>query len=164
MVIFTYDANLDFDFHKNTRKLEGKKKHTLRERKKTTLVQSRRSSKAKSNSFFSTAKVNCEVKPLSTLSMIREATEIIVEEFSVDLWELDEDVVNLGKHFKDENRKIWNDGMQSYISGDWSSAKAYCTEVLNRTDNKDGPSTNLMDIMSSYGYKVPDNWKGYRGA
>ena len=44
-----------------------------------------------------------------------------------------------------------------YISGQWSSATVHCTEFLNIIDNNDESSTNLIDIMSSFGYKVPDN-------
>ena len=67
-----------------------------------------------------------------------------------------------------EFRMNFKEGVDSYIVGDWSTAKTFL-EVSNsimKTNcpllNGDGPSLTLLKYMDHYDYKPPSSWKGFR--
>lgn len=91
-----------------------------------------------------------------------EAPEILLPPFSVNVWEKDEDIINLRSHINDKTKKIWDDGIHAFVNGDWASAITHFNEVLELTGGKDGPSRNIMTKMAEYEFKAPPDWKGYR--
>lgn len=59
--------------------------------------------------------------------------------------------------------------MNFYIDGRWRDAKAFFEKTKDylpkkdKLDKGDGPSINILDYMSKYDYRAPNNWKGVRG-
>ncbi len=71
-------------------------------------------------------------------------------------------MVTIRTHFKEEIREKWNIGIAAFIKGEWAIAASNFNHVLEETNGNDGPAKFLMKEMESYGYKAPENWKGYR--
>ena len=53
------------------------------------------------------------------------------------------------------------DAMQLYLAGDWELCKQQLEEILV-TKPEDGPTVSLLAVLEGYGYKAPENWKGFR--
>lgn len=91
-----------------------------------------------------------------------EAPLIVLPPFSVDVWESDEDIINLRANMSGKTKEIWDNGINAFVKGDWGSAVNFFYEVLESTGGKDGPSKNIMTKMREYDFKVPPDWKGHR--
>jgi len=99
----------------------------------------------------------------SNHTTLGEAPEIILDEFTVNIWETDEDLVAMRSHINDLIRNSFAGGMQYFIEGDWKMATAKFNHVLNITNGRDGPSINILrHINDDYGGECPADWKGYR--
>jgi len=88
--------------------------------------------------------------------------EISIPPFNVGLWESDEDMVNLRISFSETCRYAWNQGMHSYLAGDWPTALTYFDEMLSETDGTDGPALFLRRMITSCDSKAPPDWSGDR--
>jgi class 3 adenylate cyclase len=94
---------------------------------------------------------------------IGNAPVIILPEYTVDIWNQDEDLVAMRTHMNDEIYDTFDKGMQQFIKGDWTAAKEFFNRVLAITDGKDGPAINIMKHMEDdYGGTPPPGWQGYR--
>jgi len=88
--------------------------------------------------------------------------EIMIPKFNVGLWESDDDMVSLRMLFSDTCRYAWNEGMRSYLDGNWSTALTYFDQVLLETNGTDGPALFLKRVITSNDSKAPHDWSGYR--
>jgi len=95
---------------------------------------------------------------------IGDAPEILLEKFTVDIWEKDLDLVAMRSHMNDEIRVVWGQGMGFFIAGDWQAARDKFARILEITNGKDGPTINLLRHMDNdyEGGVPPADWKGYR--
>jgi len=78
------------------------------------------------------------------------------------MFEKDRDLkLMLKKGLEGEFKTIWNEGMESYINGDWKKARfAFDKCLVMRED--DGPSKTLLNHMKNTAYQAPEDWRGYR--
>ena len=96
-------------------------------------------------------------------STLGEAPEIILENFTVKIWETDEDLVAMRSHMNDKIRSTFGNGMKFFVDGDWEEAKREFKVTLVLTNGRDGPSKNILRHMEEdYGGVCPADWKGYR--
>jgi len=79
-------------------------------------------------------------------------------------FQIDKDLVTMRKPFTREFEDKFKEGMDNYISGNWSKARDMFEHTLKMIPNreKDGPSNTLLNVMSEFGFRAPHDWKGYR--
>ncbi len=65
------------------------------------------------------------------------------------------------KNWNESFQDKFSQAFQHYLGGNWGEAKRLLEEGL-RIKPVDGPTKNLMDVMSETGYKAPKDWPGYR--
>ena len=90
-----------------------------------------------------------------------EAPDIVIKPVTEDIWKQDEDMVRLRRHFTDEQRRLWSDGMVAYLAGHWSGASINFGKVLQLSGGLDGPSRLLLSRIEAKGGTAPDDWDGY---
>ena len=92
----------------------------------------------------------------------REAPEIILPPFTVEVWDHDQDLIHLRMHFDGECRQKWDKGMASFMEGDWETARVHLNHVSNRLDGNDGPSRYILNYIERYNFVSPSDRPGYR--
>ena len=97
----------------------------------------------------------------SGIGALGEAPDILIKPVTEDVWKQDEDMVRLRRHFADEQRRLWKDGMDAYLSGHWSEASINFGKVLQLSGGLDGPSRLLLSRIEAKGRTAPDDWNGY---
>ena len=97
----------------------------------------------------------------SSIGALGEAPDIIIKPVTEDVWKQDEDMVRLRRHFTDEQRRLWSDGMVAYLAGHWSEASIAFGKVLQLSGGLDGPSRLLLSRIEAKGGTAPDDWDGY---
>ena len=97
----------------------------------------------------------------SSAGALGEAPDILIKPVTEDVWKQDEDMVRLRRHFTDEQRRLWKDGMNAYLGGDWSEASIHFSKVLQLSGGLDGPSRLLLSRIEAKGGAAPDDWEGY---
>ena len=72
------------------------------------------------------------------------------------------------QHFMDfdnieqqEFRKLAGFAVQTYLDGDWKTARALFSKCL-KINPSDGPSETIFEYMNRLDFKVPENWKNCR--
>lgn len=93
---------------------------------------------------------------------ITEAPTIVVEPYTQDVWMTDADLVELRHNISDSFRALWENGIASYIKGDWQKARDIFHETAKLSKNKDGPTKHLMEVIDEHGGSAPHDWPGYR--
>mmetsp|Transcript_25011 Transcript_25011/g.54525 ORF Transcript_25011/g.54525 Transcript_25011/m.54525 type:complete len:934 (+) Transcript_25011:232-3033(+) len=93
--------------------------------------------------------------------VLGEAPDIVLKPVTSDIWDQDKDMVMLRSNFSEEQRVIWNKGMETFIIGDWSQAADNFRRVLDMSSGTDGPAKKLLQRIESAGGVAPDNWAGY---
>jgi class 3 adenylate cyclase len=152
--IYTYDANLDVDFHnEKALKVSRSNDEAVLRRipidKTQTMRQNTRASRREN------------AKSSRTVLSV-EQPEIILPEFSVDVWNDDSDLMLLRMHIDDKCRSAWDEGMEEFLRGNWPSAVVNFKHVLDRLDGNDGPSKFLIKYIEAYDFVCPADWSGYR--
>mmetsp|Transcript_4336 Transcript_4336/g.4340 ORF Transcript_4336/g.4340 Transcript_4336/m.4340 type:complete len:869 (-) Transcript_4336:157-2763(-) len=85
-----------------------------------------------------------------------------------DVFASDYDLVTLRHQFKPEFKTIFEEGLESYLQGEWITAKKYferTNEIVSKIptfENGDGPSNTLLKYMEAHGWQAPSSWKGFR--
>ena len=76
----------------------------------------------------------------------------------------DKDVQAMRKPFTRDFEEKFSEGMENYISGNWSKARDAFEMTLKMLPNreKDGPSNTLLNFMSEFGFRAPHDWRGFR--
>mmetsp|Transcript_4206 Transcript_4206/g.8486 ORF Transcript_4206/g.8486 Transcript_4206/m.8486 type:complete len:833 (+) Transcript_4206:135-2633(+) len=76
---------------------------------------------------------------------------------------LDVDVIKKGiqKEFDLEFKRIFEEGIDFYIKGDWEQARNRIDKCLGIYGG-DGPCNCLSRVMDREGGKAPDDWRGFR--
>ena len=74
-----------------------------------------------------------------------------------------EKLVDLQYGFDKQHKKIWRQGVELYINGDWENAKHIMEQVLDMLPT-DGPCKAIYGFIQENGFKAPQNWNGYRNA
>lgn len=91
-----------------------------------------------------------------------EAPVITIKPYTQDIWDDDDDLVDLRHRVNDAFRAIWADGMSAYIKGDWQKARDIFHETMRLSNDKDGPSKHLIELIDEHGGSAPHDWPGYR--
>ena len=102
----------------------------------------------------------------SSLS-VEQVLDKQADEYDSKLWAQDEDLIQLRRLSTPEFKKIYRQGLDHYLNGDWEAARdllAKADKIIVATgDNSgDGPSRTLLDYMKARGWKCPGDWNGYR--
>ena len=88
------------------------------------------------------------------------------DDYDVLLWKQDQDLIQLRCLSTPDFNKAFDQGLGSYLSGDWLRAKDYLKKadaMMKNSDIKgDGPSQVLLNYMQAQDWKCPPDWKGYR--
>jgi len=76
----------------------------------------------------------------------------------------DKDIQAMRKPFTRDFEEKFTEGMENYISGNWSKARDCFEMTLKMLPNreKDGPSNTLLNFMSEFGFRAPHDWRGFR--
>lgn len=116
-----------------------------------------------SSTSFSSDQVNSILRGSTGSSMgaLGEVPDIVIKPVTEDVWKQDEDMVRLRRHFTDEQRRLWSDGMVAYLAGHWSEASINFGKVLQISGGLDGPSRLLLSRIEAKGGTPPDDWDGY---
>lgn len=99
---------------------------------------------------------------------LSEVLDQQAEEYdSETLWKTDQDLLQLRRLSTPVFNEVFEEGIESYLSGNWSRARKKLEEASNivRTNGNprgDGPSQTIMNYMKARDWTCPDGWKGYR--
>ena len=52
--------------------------------------------------------------------------------------------------------------MAAYIKGDWQKARDIFHETMRSSNDQDGPSKFLINLLDKHGGTAPHDWQGYR--
>lgn len=90
-----------------------------------------------------------------------------VSDEMAEIFEHDYDLLTLRKHITSDFLAIFNSGIESYLSGDWTTGrelleKANALMAQVPTMKGDGPCLTLLRYMESHGWQAPSSWKGFR--
>jgi class 3 adenylate cyclase len=89
---------------------------------------------------------------------------MIVPPYTQNIWNEDQDLVDLRHLVDDSMRSVWAEGMDAFIIGDWVRAKEKFNGTLRMCKKKDGPSKKLLDYMEEHGGadgSAPEDWHGF---
>jgi class 3 adenylate cyclase len=85
-----------------------------------------------------------------------------------EVFEKDYDMVTLRNHLPTDFKQIFNEGLELYLQGDWTTAKGFfekATQMMKEIpffEKGDGPSNTLLRYMENHGWQAPSSWKGFR--
>ena len=79
-----------------------------------------------------------------------------------DLWDEDDDLLNMRRSVSRAFLKEFEIALQDYLDGKWTEAKAGFKRAIDLKGGPDGPSQVLIDFINSEGGVAPSNWPGYR--
>ena len=181
--LYTYDANLDQEFSKPESAFDERKRlNTIRKqtRIQTQLKKGYRrmvigegdnnenripggfsNSQGPSASSSSKGLASGGGGGSSSMGALGEAPDILIKPITANVWKQDEDMIRLRRHFTDEKRLLWKDGLDAYLSGDWSEATIQFNKVLHLSGGLDGPSRLLLSRIEANGGVAPNDWGGY---
>ena len=87
---------------------------------------------------------------------------------TIDVFEMDDDLLMLRAHVKEDFTAQFSEGIKVYLEGDWMAAKKLL-ETANKTMAEaaptlggDGPCITLLNYMEARDWKAPSDWAGYR--
>lgn len=87
---------------------------------------------------------------------------------TVDVFEMDDDLLMLRAHVKDDFITNFEEGIKVYLEGDWPAARNLL-EQANKlmadaapSMDGDGPCLTLLAYMEARKWKAPDDWQGFR--
>lgn len=87
---------------------------------------------------------------------------------TVDVFEMDDDLLMLRAHVKDNFTTQFAEGIKVYLEGDWAAAKKLL-EAANKLMAEaapvlggDGPCITLLNYMEARNWRAPSDWAGYR--
>lgn len=103
----------------------------------------------------------------SSLSLQEVLNQQAEEYDSHTLWNTDQDLLQLRRLATPAFNEIFGEGIESYLSGNWSKARTRLKEAdeMMRTNGDlrgDGPSQTIMNYMKARDWACPEEWKGYR--
>ena len=84
-----------------------------------------------------------------------------VVRYDASMWQ-DEDITIIRKKFSTEFFLKFNNGLSSYIAGDWDAAKVHFDFMVEHFD--DGPSKYFLKEMKKHNFIRPWNFNGYSEA
>ena len=76
---------------------------------------------------------------------------------------MDLDAIKKGvqRDFDDEFKRVFEEGVDFYIKGDWEQARNRIDKCMG-IHSGDGPCNSLSRVMDKEGGKAPDDWRGFR--
>lgn len=75
----------------------------------------------------------------------------------------DQDIVIMRKRFQNDFFREWNAGINSYLRGDWKTAKDRLSKTRHMVIGfEDKPSETILAYMESYNFESPKDWTGVR--
>ena len=98
---------------------------------------------------------------VSNTSNEDNSPDIKIPVYRPEIWEEDEDLIELRHIYGIEFSKAWTQGMEHYIKGQWNVASTYFKQTLKMSHDIDGPSKYLLKCMSETNNEAPDDWMGY---
>ena len=151
--LYTYDVDLSIDFaHEEGKKKETKKKNEKARKKKRPMIGP---APAQRKTQFSLVDDHGAENQRKTFLQrgnnnenisdgLGQLPRIKISNNFPDVWNSDEDILQVTAHFTDEMRAIFSDGMDAYIAGDYDEAKLFFYQVLDETDGNDGPAQCML--------------------
>lgn len=77
------------------------------------------------------------------------------------IFDTDKDLLLMRSTFSSEFYKIYNEGFDNYLNGNWNKAKQNFEKVLNiRSDDK--VTKNLITFMQENEFVPPVDWQGFK--
>jgi len=182
--LFTYDADLNYEFAEDQKLKEGPSNRVLHDarRKSVAISGSLTVSPAlvgglPSQTSSSDIKGRPKLKKRKSTRDIEaqekaEATEkeseqdkkpnVVIPPYKESVWETDADLMKLRHLVNDAFRSLWKEGMAAYIKGDWQKARDIFHETMRSSNAQDGPSKFLIKVIDEHGGTAPHDWQGYR--
>jgi len=75
--------------------------------------------------------------------------------------ESDKDLKHMFRNKNQEFERVFREGFNAYIAGNWQTAKEKFTNCLE-IKQEDGPTQNLMSFLGQHEFIAPAEWKGCR--
>lgn len=170
--IYTYDVNISVDWDE----FQKKQLRNMKSRKPIGIaIQGSSRKRHSTRSSFEDYNMNGSKISLSTsqhgdienfsrdVPRSNMLPELLLAPYHESVWAEDEYLVEQRKGYEDV-LKTWNVAINSFLKGNWVLASNCCREVLQLTDNRDGPSIQLLKTMREYSggtWKAPHDWSGY---
>jgi len=82
--------------------------------------------------------------------------------YSPSVWSEDIDLVMLRRRTTGPFMKMWREGMQAFVDGEWPHSLQMFTNTLSLSGGSDGPSKHLIEYIESQGGGRPKGWLGWR--
>lgn len=153
--LYTYDVDLSIDFaHEEEKKKETKKNGKARKKKKRPVAAHRKTQfslvtddhgvgNQRTTSFQSGNNNETSSDGLGKLPRIKISNNF------PDVWNTDEDILQVTSHFTEEMRSTFSEGMDAFSRGDYNNANIYFYQVLDETAGKDGPAQYMLNKISA---------------
>mmetsp|Transcript_8812 Transcript_8812/g.13189 ORF Transcript_8812/g.13189 Transcript_8812/m.13189 type:complete len:887 (-) Transcript_8812:178-2838(-) len=183
--LFTYDADLNYEFVEDQKLKEGPSNRVLHDARRKSVAISgsltvapallgSHPSQTSSSDIKSKTKLQKgkSVRDLEAQEKTNETSEkeseqdnkpnVIVPPYKESVWETDMDLMRLRHLVNDAFRTLWKEGMAAYIKGDWQKARDIFHETMRSSNAQDGPSKFLIKVIDEHGGTAPHDWQGYR--
>jgi len=139
--LYTFDIDLSIDFADEEEKKKKKSNKNDRARKKKRPVAANRKTQFSLVSDDHGADRNSHGSLSDGLGKL---PRIKISNDFPNVWNTDEDILQVTAHFTDGMRSIFSDGMDAMSSGDYDNARMNFLQVLDETDGNDGPSRYML--------------------
>jgi len=80
------------------------------------------------------------------------------------LFQTDNDLIEMRKHFHRVFFDVFNEGFRNFISGNWTRAQKQFRQIETLKRAPDRPTQVLLEFMARTNFVCPDDWKGMRAA
>ena len=150
--MFVYDADVEsLHLSPNSSSVHQTDLNSVRKSSRRPSIAIEISGRAEKNQFTS---INENIKHHPTQPIVK------LQPYKRQVWEEDIELRQLNRHISKAFRKIWDEGIKAYFSGNWIEARMHFTKTLTMNSKVDGPSRALLDIMRKYEIDNRE-WKGY---
>mmetsp|Transcript_2693 Transcript_2693/g.4092 ORF Transcript_2693/g.4092 Transcript_2693/m.4092 type:complete len:886 (+) Transcript_2693:79-2736(+) len=146
--LYTYDVDLSIDFaHEEEKKKETKKNGKARKKKRPVAAHRKTQFSLvtdhgvgnQRNTFFQSGNNN-----ETSSDGLGKLPRITISNNFPDVWNTDEDILQVTSHFTEEMRSTFSEGMDAFSRGDYNNANIYFYQVLDETNGKDGPAQCML--------------------
>uniref|UniRef100_A0A7S2V9M5 Uncharacterized protein n=1 Tax=Fibrocapsa japonica TaxID=94617 RepID=A0A7S2V9M5_9STRA len=87
---------------------------------------------------------------------------IEVDEYSPELWQLDEDLQIMQQHISAQFRATWVEAIAAFLDGDWVRAKDMFLQANSMLPGTDPAAQYLVSQIDANGGRAPPDWQGFR--
>mmetsp|Transcript_13971 Transcript_13971/g.15423 ORF Transcript_13971/g.15423 Transcript_13971/m.15423 type:complete len:362 (-) Transcript_13971:23-1108(-) len=76
--------------------------------------------------------------------------------------ESDDDLIKMRADYTPAFLEVFKMGLSAYLAGDWTNARSQLLKAQVLKPNEDAPTESILSFMSSYSFRPPADWNGYR--